>query len=575
MQVPSGNQPIEIQLPVWNALYQVRDFSQYVGEIKARDEQGHSLGVGQIEKSRWRIAPAPEIVVDYDIFADLAGPYGAQLNDDHAFFNLAEILMFTPETRSLPVRIAFTDVPVLWQIATALPSSDPGAGASATFTARNYDELVDSPFEIGRFRETSFHVNGAEYRIAIHANPADYNLDDIQRMVEKIVSAEVVWMNDQPFKSYLFIYHFPHVRSDGGMEHAHSTAIDENVERMKEDPLSLAGVTAHEFFHLWNVKRIRPQSLEPVDYMRENYTTALWFSEGVTSTVDAYMLLRAGLTDERIYLRHLAEEIRMLQSRASHRTQSAEESSLDAWLEKYLYYKLPDRSISYYNKGEILGVLLDLEVREASHGHASLRDVMQWMNQHYAKEGKFFPDSAGVQTAAEAVSGAKLEKFFRDYVAGTREIPYDDFLNTAGLTLSRRKVTVGDAGFTAVQSFRAAPIVEEVQAGSGAYQAGLEVGDVVVEVNGKSPSANFASEVEALEPGTALRLKVVGRRGERELEWNTGFKDEEYFTIEGLADATPQQLARRTAWLKGEDEPAEKPRRKSAHAGADKSSARP
>ncbi len=575
MQLPGGNEERQIQLPVWNALYQVRDFSQYVRAVRATDAQGHSLAVRKIEKSSWRVAAANQLNIEYDTFADLAGPYGAQLNDQHAFFNLAEILMYATELRGAPVSITFTDIPRPWQIATALERSSNDQSSPAAFAARNYDELVDSPVEIGRFRETSFHLNGAEYRIAIDADPADYNLNDIQNMVEKIVSAEVVWMNDQPFKSYLFIYHFPHARSDGGMEHAYSTAIDENVERLTEDPLSLAGVTAHEFFHLWNVKRIRPQSLEPVDYMRENYTTSLWFSEGVTSTVDGYMLLRAGLTDQKIYLRHLAEQIRTLQSRPAHLEQSAEESSLDAWLEKYTYYKLPTRSISYYDKGEIVGVMLDLKVREASHGTASLRDVMQWMNEHYAKQGKFFPDSSGVQQAAEAVSGAKLDKFFQDYVSGVREIAYDEFFNTVGLTLTRRKISVADPGFTAVQSFRSAPVVGEVEPGSGAYGAGLQVGDVVVGINGQSPSVTFDSQLDAVEPGSLLELKVVGARGERNLAWKTGIREEDYFSIEELPDATPEQLARRAAWLKAEDEPGQKPRRKAARKTESEPFARP
>jgi predicted metalloprotease with PDZ domain len=298
--------------------------------------------------------------------------------------------------------------------------------------------------------------------------------------------------------------------------------------------------------------------------MRENYTTALWFSEGVTSTVDSYMLLRAGLTDEKIYLRHLAEQIRILESRPAHLTQSAEESSLDAWLEKYTYYRLPSRSISYYDKGEVLGVMLDLKVRGASHGAASLRDVMQWMNQHYAKQGKFFPDSAGVEEAAEAVTGAKLDKFFREYVAGTREIPYDDFLSTVGLTLSRRKVTVVDPGFTAVQSFRSAPVVGEVEPGSGAYDAGLQAGDVVMEIDGKATSVNFDSQLQAVEPGAILHLKVAGTRGERDLAWKTGLREEDYFSIEGLPDATAEQLAQRTAWLNAENVPADKAKGKAA-----------
>ena len=150
------------------------------------------------------------------------------------------------------------------------------------------------------------------------------------------------------------------------MEHAYSTAIDISANRLAENPQSLGDLTAHEFFHLWNVKRIRPQSLEPVDYTKENYTRALWFSEGVTTTAGNIIRARAGLLDDARNLKGLADEIAELQRRPAHLTQSVEESSLDAWLEKYDYYRLPARSISYYNKGYLLGVLLDLQVREAS-----------------------------------------------------------------------------------------------------------------------------------------------------------------------------------------------------------------
>ena len=163
------------------------------------------------------------------------------------------------------------------------------------FVARNYDRLVDAPIELGTFHETSFDVNGATIRIAVDADPVDYDIKSLAEMVRKVVAAEMEWMDDKPFGQYLFIYHFPRGLGAGGMEHAYSTAIEANADRIKEDPAGLASTTAHEFFHLWNVKRIRPATLEPIDYVHENYTRALWFSEGVTSTVADYALLRAGI----------------------------------------------------------------------------------------------------------------------------------------------------------------------------------------------------------------------------------------------------------------------------------------
>src|SRR5207253_2777416 len=199
---------------------------------------------------------------------------------------------------------------------------------SGDFIAPNYDLLVDSPVEISAFEETDFDEGGAHYRIVVDADRGDYDLGKLVPVTKKIVAAETAWMNDRPFRTYLFLCHFPRDSGGGGgMEHAYSTAIEVNAQVLTDNPQASADVSAHEFFHLWNVKRIRPQSLEPVDYSKEQYSTALWFSEGVTSTVGELMMVRAGLKTEDQFLNGVADEIETLQSRSAHLTQSAEESS--------------------------------------------------------------------------------------------------------------------------------------------------------------------------------------------------------------------------------------------------------
>jgi predicted metalloprotease with PDZ domain len=337
------------------------------------------------------------------------------------------------------------------------------------------------------------------------------------------------------------------------MEHSYSTAIELNAEAIKPTLYVLTSVTSHEFFHLWNVKRIRPQTLEPVDYTKENYTRALWFSEGVTSTVESTIQLRAGLVDEKQFLLHLGEDITELESRPAHLTQSAEDSSLDAWLEGNPYYRRPERSISYYNKGELLGVMLDLALRDASQGHASLRELLQWMNANYAKPGRFFNDSAGVRDAAEAVSHADLGNFFAKYVAGTDEIPWNDFLRSVGLKVQPVTNTVADAGFTASRNFDGPMSVGAVTAGSEAERAGLQVGDTILELWGQPAGQDSRQELARLSPGETLTLKVRSRRGnERELKWKVGSRQEISYEVKDLDQVTPEQHARRVAWLKGE-----------------------
>ncbi len=550
--LPAGAAERQLQMPVWNALYQVRDFAQFVNWVRAEDRAGKPLSVRAINKSLWQISGAAGgALIEYQIYADLPGPFGAQLNAHHAFFNLGEILMYPVDARAAPVKLRFNAVPQAWHVATPLAEN-----SSGFWTAGSYDRLVDAPVEIGTFAESDFEEGGGHYRVIVDAEAGDYDMEKVVSMLRKIVVAATSWMDDRPFETYTFFYHFPRGPGGGGMEHAYSTAIEVNAEAVARDPEALASVTAHEFFHLWNVKRIRPQALEPVDYTKENYTRALWFSEGATSTAADTILLRSGLIDERRFLDELAGGIGELEVRPAHLTQSVEESSLDAWLEGDPYYRRPERSISYYNKGELLGIMLDLAVRDASHGQASLREVFQWMNQNYAKKGRLFADSEGVREAAEAVSHARLGSFFSNYVAGTEEIPWNDFFRTVGLREVETTSTVADAGFIASRNFDGPMMVEAVTPGSEAEHAGLQVGETVLEINGKTAGEESRGELARLKPGDLITLKIRSRRGDRELKWNVGSRQEVSYELKDLDPVTSEQMARREAWLKGEAQPA-------------------
>lgn len=549
INIPPGASSHDLQLPVWNATYQIRDFSQYVNWIRATTPSGNPLKVTLIDKSRWEVGGTESgAEVDYQIVAGESGPFGAEFNSRHAFFNLAEILMYPVDARSSAMHVKYSDVPTSWKAATALPGD-----LASGFTAGNYDRLVDSPIELSAFQESDFDEGGARYRIVVDAENAPVSLAELSSTVRRITAAETAWMNDRPFDNYLFIYHFPGA-GGGGMEHAYSTAITLNPQYVTEHPDVLADVTAHEFFHLWNVKRIRPQSLEPIDYTRENYTRALWFSEGVTTTAGEYTLLRAGLMDEQRFLAHLSSTIGDLERRPAHLTQSAEESSLDAWLEKYSYYLAPERSISYYDKGELLGVLLDLQLREQTHEAKSLRDLFQWMNENYAKRGRFFPDSEGVRLGAETISGADFKEFFEKYVAGTEEVPWDQFFRPVGLRLAQVATKVAEPGFATTSNFNEAPVVSSVDANSEAWRAGLAVGDVVLKVNGQPAQADLVRKLRRMAPGSEVRLVVRGEQGERELQWSLAGSEQTELKFEDLPDVTAGQMARRNAWLRGEAE---------------------
>ena len=464
--------------------------------------------------------------------------------------------MYPTNGRELPITLRFAQAPASWKLATALPelSIPAEAGKSSTHVvhANNYDFLVDSPCELGEFTEVDFEHGGAKYRVVVDADAGDYDLAKLSESLKKITAAETAWMNDQPFHTYVFIYHFPHGPAGGGMEHAYSTAIDLSATELG-DLKSFQSVSAHEFFHLWNVKRIRPQSLEPIDYSRENYTRALWFSEGVTTTVGDLALLNAGLMQPEDYFKKLSAAITTLQSRPAHLTQSAEESSLNTWLDKYPNYRSPERSINYYNKGELLGVLLDLKIREDSRGRYSIRDLFQTLNRDFAKRGKFFADSEGVRAVAESLTQTDLHEFFERYVTGRQELPYEDLFATVGLKLGQENRIVADPGFRAARNFTPPLIVEDVY-GDAARNAGLRSGDEIVAVDGRPPARSAEQQFLNSKPGTKVRLMLQSRGSRKEVELTLGEQSLNAYVLRQSPQVKSDQLARRRAWLYSENQ---------------------
>ncbi len=518
MTVETERPEIVVAMPAWNAIYQVRDFAYRVRGLHAVT---HSVGttglsVQPIDKQTWRIfTPKPsaehsrdDVEIDYAIEWDDPGPFNSQVNAHHAFLNLAEILLYVPERRAEAAEVAFTDVPEGWRVAAELPAGP----VANSFAASGYDALVDAPVEAGKFAQFEFDNAGAHFRVLVDAEKWDKAF--LEEGLRAITKYELQLMGGAPFdsprKEYTFIFHIgPYAEvGGGGMEHANSTAIaDTSVA-------NAAALAAHEFFHAWNVKRIRPQAFEPVDYTREQYTRALWFAEGVTSAYSAYTLERTGLWPKTEFYADLAWQIEQLEGRPARKWQSVEESSLDTWLEKYDAYSAPDRSISYYNKGQLLGVMLDLTIREATDNRKSLDDVLRRLYAAYVQKHTFYEESEGIRAAAEEVAGVSLEDFFRRYVSGTDDIPYDSFLALAGLALKVEKVQVADIGFSPASAFEMRLGVAGVEPGGPAQAAGLRVGDTITEWNGKAATWADVASLQDLPPGERVRFRVE-REGEK------------------------------------------------------------
>jgi predicted metalloprotease with PDZ domain len=297
------------------------------------------------------------------------------------------------------------------------------------------------------------------------------------------------------------------------------------------------------------VKRIRPQSLEPVDYTKEQYSRALWFAEGVTSTYGSFTLERSGIWTKDKWYVDLAQQVCELQSRPARKWQSVEESSLDTWFDKYDAYNLADRSISYYNKGQIIGDMLDLAIREATDNHKSLDDVLRSLND-LAKQGKFYDESAGIRAVVEEVSGTNFEDFFRRYVSGLDEIPYDQFLSHAGLTLKSESRQSADPGFVVGRSPEG-PAVVSVTPGSAAQMAGLHVDDILVELNDAPVSGRISAWMRERKPGETIKLKIRREGQEHDLTFGLGSREESHCTVVEVPHPTEKQLRIRAGLLRG------------------------
>ena len=546
MTVPDVQGEFTLQMPAWNALYQIRDFSSRVQQLSAESD-GKLLTVDKLDKLTWRSRADGTVTVRYAIFWDSPGPFASQLNEEHAFINPAMVFLYVPNRRSEAVALLFHDVPKDWEIATPLihATTQSGTNVAHTILAPQYDALADGPIEVGSFR--LFEIAEQPHPISVVVHGDNWKQTDLATMLRKICTYEVQLMGGAPFDHYLFILHIGKAAqgAGGGMEHANGTAI--NVSSGQ----ALAGVAAHEFFHLWNVKRIRPASLEPIDYTREQYTRALWFAEGVTSTYGNYTLVRSGIWSKQDFYSDLAQDINELESRPATRWQSAEQSSLDAWLEKYSYYNGPDFSVSYYTKGQVLGFLLDILIRERTNNGKSLDDVLRKMNNDFAKKNRFYRDSLDVRMTAEAVAGGSFADFFQNYVAHAEPLPYVEILGKAGLLLKQKEVTRPELGFTMDRDASGRAVARSVISGSTADRAGLRPGDEIETWDSESVPRRVEGWLRNHKPGDILRLQV--RRGDQtsDLSFALSGRVEKIFAIDEDPNAALRARSIREGVLRG------------------------
>lgn len=534
--------PCDLELPAWSATYQIRNFSQYLGPVLGTTADGAGVAVQKVGPSRWQLrsAPRPDITIRYDVRGDRDGPFGATVRADRATLNLAQILLFVRGQREESAYLDFTGAPQHFKEALALTVR------SDEYFAPSYDQLVDTPVLLADFEETSFEVGGKRIRIVVYGPNASDRISGLRRIARKVVKAGIELMGDAPFEEYTFVYVFSD-GAGGGMEYRNGTLIFAPTDCTA---CGLDELTAHEFFHLWNVKRIRPASMEPLDWSRPVPSPSLWFAEGVTSTYAQYVNLAAELRTRQALLGRIEVLINRYEARPARLTQSAEESSIDAWLEGSAAYHRPDRSISYYLKGELIGYLLDLEIRGRTNNTRSLDDVMRHLNSEYAQQGRHFDDTADLIDASSAVVDGDMGDIFDALVRTAAPIDWDHYLGLAGYHVEQMPTTRRTVGLGLANPPGTGVLVSVVTPSGAGEAAGFRVGDRLSKINGQRVAGGAAAALESLEMTDRVSKVTVQRDN---LEIALQLKARHHKVIEhrivSLSDVSAARLLVRDGWL--------------------------
>jgi len=527
----------DLVMPVWTpGSYLIREYARHVQDFEAKDANGKPLGWQKINKNTWQIDTKglKEYIVRYKVYANELTVRTNELNMEHAFWNNTALLMHPKGFLNAPSTVKV--IPYgNWKVATGLPSI-----GTNVFYAENFDILYDSPFEVSDFKRIDFEVRGVPHTWVV-TGEGNYDLERIARDSAKIVEEAAKIFGELPYKNYLFILN---LRGRGGLEHLNSTALQWDRFGFKPESryIDFLSLVAHEHFHAWNVKRIRPDALGPFDYSNENYTKLLWVAEGATSYYENVILLHAGFITSQDFLSKMASAIQNLQERPGRFQMSLEEASFDAWIK---YYRQDENSInnqiSYYDKGEIVSFLLDLQIRHLSEGKKSLDDVFRYLyNEFYKKDKNYTPED--FQRVCEMMAGASLNEFFDKYVRGRDEINYNGILNQFGLELQEPNgERVAFLGANLSQQGERLNVTS-VPANTPAYDYGLSAFDQIVAIDGFRATQQFLqSYLEEKKPGDKVKLTVFRFDRLMEIEVQLGSRPKTGMKIVPISNPNQQQ----------------------------------
>ncbi|CAM8754262.1 Peptidase, M61 (Glycyl aminopeptidase) family [Burkholderia pseudomallei] len=568
-------------LPVWiPGSYMVREFARNIVTLRAFNEAGRKLRIGKLDKQTWQAAPAPgPITLRYDVYAWDLSVRAAHLDDTGGFFNGTSVFLAPLGREDAPCEVMIErpagDAYRRWRVATALPEARGtkryGFGA---YRAENYDELIDHPVTFGEFALASFDAHGVLHDIAIAGRVTGLDLERLAADLKRVCEAQIALFEPKtrraPMSRYVFM---TQAVSDGygGLEHRASTALvcnrtDLPVKGRPEKTdgyRTYLGLCSHEYFHTWNVKRIKPAAFAPYDLSQENYTSLLWLFEGFTSYYDDLMLARSGLISQDDYFALVGRTIAGVQRGAGRLRQSVAESSFDAWIK---YYRQDENAtnaiVSYYTKGSLVALAFDLAIRARSRHRKSLDDVMRLLWQRFGRDfyhGK--PQGVGeddVKALIAEATGVDLGRLFDEAVSGTRDLPLAELFEPFGVTLAPDG-GAGGAGGAADAPAKptlgartrggAECTLAAVYEGGAAHRAGLSAGDALVAIDGlRVTGSNLDALLARYRVGDKVEIHAFRRDELRVVQLKLDGPDIARYKL--AAQPKPAAArARRDAWL--------------------------
>jgi len=551
MNIEHLNQPtLVLKMPVWTpGSYLIREFAKSVEGFTV-SANGKEIPFVKTRKNWWSINTKglSHVIIKYKVYCFEVSVRTAFVDISHAFLSTSGIFMYPEGMLNQPSTIHIVPFGSWDKVSTSLDmvNNDP-----FTVHAPNYDILFDSPIEVGNQDVFSFDAAGVHYQIAMYGG-GNYDKEKLKTDVAKIVAQETAVYGENPNKHYVFIVH-NYLRGGGGLEHLSSTVLGASRDaygtpRGYQNFLSLV---AHEHFHLWNVKRLRPIALGPFDYDNENYTTDLWIAEGFTAYYEDIILRHANLIDADNYLGVMANDINQVENTPGKKFQSIADASYDAWIKAYRPTENSNNStISYYSKGSVAAMLLDLEIINDSNAQYSLDDVMKYMYHEYYKTLKRGYTDAEFKKGLEKFAGKNLDDFYKKYVYGVADVDYNKYLGYAGYQITDEAAGTNDPSLGIMTANSGGKIfVTSVLRDGSAWVDGINVNDEITSVDG-IPVTDANSILANKKVGDKLSI-TINRDGLSLVLPVTLLRNSLVkYKIETVAIPSTQQLKTRNKWLK-------------------------